>query len=186
MKATLKVTGTMVLTDDDLFTVLKDYAEGHRQELTPIILNYIKKMYGYTPTKVQYPPKEKGLQNIAVIIDSDVDEGAKPLGYFKPAKIVNSAEGFKRTWTGLYAAIGEVIDQQRSRKKKFIGWEDLRAELLDMEDDAQKKLFVKNGEELPLGVIKHRMAQSQIDRQSKGQPNLKGVKVDKRNQGLSF
>jgi hypothetical protein len=184
MKTTLKVSGTIELTDDDLFSVLKDYAIKNREILTSIINSYIKEKYGYTPAKIQYPTE--GLDRIAVIIDSTTDEGAKPLGTFKEPKAVNSAKGFKRTWSGLYAAIGEVIEHQKARKKKFISFEDLHAELLDMQDNKSNKLFVKNGVELPMSIVKHRTSQSQLDRQAGMQKNLKGVKVDKKNKGLSF
>lgn len=185
MKATLKISGTIELSNDDLFDILKDHALANRQALSPIISDHIFKKYGYRPVKIQYP--KEGLERIAVIIDSTTDQGARPLGIVKQTVTGKASnEGFTRTWTGLYSAVGEVLDTLRKRKKSFVSFDDLRAELLDMEDNKAKKLFVKNGEEIPMPVIKQRLAPSQIVRQSKSQPNLRGVKVDKKNQGLSF
>jgi hypothetical protein len=184
MKSTVRVSGTIELTDRDLLDILKDYAQKNRPELSAIISNYVREKHGYTPSEIRYPAE--GLERIEVIIDSNADEGARPLGIVKGTKTVNSAEGFKRTWTGLYSAIGDILDHQRARKKKFISFDDLRAELLEMKNNKKEKLFVRNGEEVPMSVIKHRMAQSQIDRQAARQSSLEGVKVDKKNQGLSL
>lgn len=184
MKTTLKITGTIELADQDLFAILKDHAIKNRHSLTPIINDFIKERYGYTPAKIQYPTE--GLDRIAVIINSTTDEGARPLGTTKATVVKESAEGFKRKWNGLYSAVGEIIDLQRTRRKKFISFEDIQAELLSMEDNRGNKLFVKEGVELPMAVIKQRLAPSQVVRQAKSQPNLRGVKVDKKNGGLSF
>lgn len=175
----------MELGDQDLFEILKEEAAKNRQLLTPLIINYIKNKFNYNPTKVQYP--EHGLDRIAVIIDGTIDEGATPIGTVKERIDRSSNAGFTRKWNGLYGAVGEILDTLRARKKRFISWEDLRAELLELESTTDgKKLFVFNGEEIPMDVIKQRCAPSQLVRQGKNQANLRGVKIDREKGGLSF
>jgi hypothetical protein len=184
MKATLKVQGTIELSDQDLFEVLKAEALKNRQVLTPIISNFIKMKYGYTPVKIQYPAE--GLEKIAAIIDSTTDEGATPIGVVKEKAERSSNAGYIRKWEGLYGSIGEIIDTLRARKKHSISWEDLRAELLDFQHKgSSRKMFIADGEEIPMEVIKQRCMPSQLARQKVKQPNLKGVKYDKET-GLSF
>lgn len=183
MKTTLRIQGAYELDNADIISILKD--PENRKTLTPMITNYIKSKYGYPPKSIQYP--KDGLDRVVAIIDHEVDGGAKPIGITKTTSGEKaSTEGHTKVWKGLYEGIGEVIDSQRKRKKDFISWEDLRAELLEMETDRGVKMFVKNGEELPMSIIKHRMAPSQIVRQAKNQANLRGVKPDKKNGGLKF
>src|SRR5688572_18998333 len=180
MKATFK--GTIELSDQDLFEILREDTVA-RKALTSLIMNYIKEKYGFEPKSIQYPAK--GLQKIAVIIDSTTDGGAIPIG--KP--LVKNGErksnaGFKRLWKGLYLSVGDVIADMRKRKKNFISFEDLHAELLDMQHPGKStKMFVKTIEgkkvELPIEVLRQRCAPSQLPRQAERQPELKGVKVDK-------
>lgn len=183
MKTTLKITGAYELDNKDIMAILLDTE--NRKSLTPMISQYIVKKYGYAPKSIQYP--KDGLDRVVCIIDHEVDGGAKPLGTVRGEQSDKaSTEGHTKVWRGLYEAIGEVIDAQRKRKKDFISWEDLRAELLEMETDRGQKLFIKDGQELPMGIIKHRMAPSQMVRQAKNQSNLRGIKQDKKNGGLKW
>lgn len=184
MKATLKVQGTMELGDQDLFDILKEEAAKNRQALTPLIVNYIKSKFNYSNVKVQYP--EVGLDKIAVIIDSVIDEGATPIGVVKDKIERASNKGFVRKWNGLYGSIGEVINTCRARKKRFISWEDLRAELLEFEDAKGKKMFIADGQEIPMDVIKQRCAPSQLARIKANIANFRGVKYEREKGGLSF
>jgi hypothetical protein len=185
MKATLKISGIIELSGEDLFGILKEYANNNRKELTPIIHNFIKEKYGYAPKNIQY--NKDNLDKVAVIIDSTTDEGATPIGKVTKSVEKVSNEGFTRKWNGLYSAVGEVLETLRKRKKNFISWEDLHAELLDMEsDNGKKKLFVIGQDKLPMSVLKHRMAPSQVVRQAKSTPALRGVMPDKKNGGLKF
>lgn len=169
VKTTLKTTG---------------FVEIDRVTLTQIIIPWIKDNLGFTATKVQY-----GDNKIVAVVESVTDGGAKPIGTevgVRERKKLTKYEGKTHKWEGLYSAIGEVIDEQRGRKKNFISYDDLLAELLDMENNRGDKLFVKGTEQLPMAVIRHRLAPSQIVRQAKNQPNLRGVQNDKKNKGLKF
>lgn len=105
---------------------------------------------------------------------------------YQPEQRSQSSET-ENSWPGLYAAIGEVIEAYRSKKKKFISYEALLTELQALEDNQGRKLFVKDsGAKLPMSILRHRLAPSQIIRQAKGQASLKNVKNDRRNGGLSL
>lgn len=185
MKETVKIQGQYELDKKDLHDILLSYATRNREELTKIIIAYFQEVYGYTQVRLQYPAD--GLDKIVAIINSSKDEGAKPIGTVKTLTGDKASnKGFTRTWNGLYREVGDIIDVLRKRKKSFVSYEDLLAELLDLEDNKGKKLFVKDGQELPMPVLKQRLAESQVKRQAKSQPNLRGVKVDKKNGGLSF
>lgn len=165
MKATLKVQGTIELSDEDLLDVVRT----NTKDLSPYITEYIKKTYRYTPTEIQ----QSGKKIIAII--NSTGEGSNFL--LKSQK----PKSFKRKWRGLYDAIATIVDSQRKRNKKFISLEDLHAELLEKKDDMGKKKFIQDGEELPMRVLKHRLNPSQIDRQAKRQKSLAGVRIDVHN-----
>ena len=167
VKTTLKTTG---------------FVEIDHPTLSQIIIPWIQENLGYTATKIQYGENKK----IVAIIESVVDGGAKPINVVKEVKKTTKYEGKTHKWEGLYSAIGEVVDEQRKRKKNFISYDDLLAEILEMEDNRGNKLFVKGDEQLPMAILRHRLAPSQIVRQAKNQPNLRGVENDKRNKGLKF
>lgn len=170
MKITTKTTGV---------------AEINRTELLDMIKFWMINNKGLTVTKVQYP---EGFDKIVAIVEGSVDQGAKPLGApVKPPKETTTYKGTTHKWEGLYAAIGEILDEQRKRKKSFISYDDLLAELHEMEDNRGNKLFVKaDGDRLPMAVLRHRLAPSQIVRQAKGQPNLRSVTNSKKDKGLKF
>lgn len=170
--------GLFELSSEDLVEVMK----AHLEKLGPkkvesIIKDYISDKYGYTPAKVDVP---KDFKRVVIHIDESL---GKDVPDSQKAK---RNIGFTRKWTGLYMEVGEIIDKLRKRRKNFVSYKDLRAELLEKKDKAGNKLFVKGGEEIPMSVVKQRLAQSQVDRQAIAQPNLKGIKVDRENQGLSF
>lgn len=160
------------------------------EELRPLIRQYILETY-----KLPISTVAIGDGKITVTIDETVGGGkgferlwempnAETLKRALAGEIKDLDQPSKRKWVGLYAAVGEVIDAQRKRKKKFISFEDLRAELLEKRDENGTNLFIKNGEALPMPVLKQRFAKSQIPRQAKTQPNLKGVQNN--GKGLSF
>ena len=170
MKTTLKTEG---------------FVEFDREDLTKIIFGWVKNELGYSPTKLQWP--KDGNKKVVVVIDSVTDQGAKPIGRDVPAPKQNSKyEGTTHKWEGLYGAIGEILDEQRKRKKSFISYTDLLAELHEMEDTQGKKMFVKGNDKLPMAILRHRLAPSQIVRQAKNQPNLRGVENSKKDKGLKF
>lgn len=162
------------------------------EELRPLIDRYVLEKHKVPVEKIEI---RNG--SVFALVDHELEEGApfdrvwetpdaETLRKARAGEITDPDQVFKRKWVGLYAAVGEVIDNQRKRKKKFISFEDLRAELLEMKDqNNNKKLFVKDGEELPMYVLKQRLAPSQIPRQAKTQPNLKGVQ-NRGKGGLSF
>lgn len=187
MKATINFKGQFEFDfDKDLPAILKEYfsVPDNRRELSLILNSYLMRVKGYMPKKIQYP--KEGVDKIVAIVDTQIDEGAKPLGVHKNGVEKVASTGFSRKWLGLYGAVGDILDSQRKRKKKFISFDDLLAELHGFEDEKGKKMFVKDGEELPMYVLKQRCAPSQIPRQAKGQPNLRGVVVDKKQGGLKF
>lgn len=170
MKTTLKTEG---------------FVEFDREDLTKIIFEWVRKELGYVPTKLQWP--KDGNKKAVVVIDSVTDQGAKPIGRDQaPPKETTEYEGKSHVWEGLYGSIGQIIDEQRKRKKTFISYTDLLAELHEVTDLKHKKMFVKGGVKLPMKVLRHRLAPSQIIRQAKNQPNLMGVENDKKNKGLKF
>lgn len=151
--------------------------------VSSILTSWIKDNYGYDTVKIQRSENGK----IVAIAESVVDGGAKPIGTVKPPKKETTKyEGTSHKWEGLYGAIGEIIDEQRKRKKNFISYDDLLAELHEIEDGQAKKMFVKGSEKLPMSIVRHRLAPSQIIRQAKNQPNLRGVQNSKKDKGLKF
>lgn len=161
------------------------------EELRPVIDKYVLEKHKLTVEKI-----EIGKGSILATVNHDLGQAPglerlwEPLDpeaikKIRSGKVTDPDQAFKRKWVGLYAAVGEVIDAQRKRKRKFISFEDLRAELLEMKDANNNKLFIKDGEELPMYVLKQRLAPSQIPRQAKTQPNLKGVQ-NKGKGGLSL
>ena len=153
------------------------------EELRPLIDKYVLEKH-----KLPVEQIEIGNGSILATVNHDIREAGsfeKLWNAKTPGEITDADQVFKRKWVGLYAAVGQVIDAQRKRKRKFISFEDLRAELLEMKDANNNKLFVKDGEELPMYVLKQRFAPSQIPRQAKTQPNLRGVH-NKGKGGLSF
>lgn len=178
-------TQTHKLMKPNIKTSLKTtgYVEIDRATLSQILIPWIKDNLGYTATKLQYSSDGN---KIVAVIESVVDGGAKPIGIVKEPRKTTKYEGANHKWEGLYGAVGEILDEQRKRKKTFISYDDLLAEMHEMEDNRGNKLFVKGGEELPMSVLRHRLAPSQLVRQSKGQPNLKGVENKKKDRGLKF
>jgi hypothetical protein len=189
MKTTLRTQGTVELSEKDLIEILKEDSAG-RKTFASMIIAWLRDKHGLDAKSVQWPNGD--VNRIAVIVDSTTDGGAtpfgKPIGENGPRK---SNAGFKRLWKGLYGAVGEVIIDMRKRKKNFISFEDLHAELLDMQHPGKStKMFVKQIEgkkhELPIEVVRQRCAPSQLPRQAQRQKELKGVTVDKKRDGLSF
>lgn len=168
VKTTLKTTG---------------FVEFDSTTLSTILTAWVKDNLGYNATKIQRSSDGK---KIVAVIDSVVDGGATPVGIVKEPKKTTSYEGGRHRWEGFYSSVGEIIEEQKKRKKAFISYDDLLAELHDMENARGEKLFVKEGEALPMAILRHRLAPSQIKRQAKGQPNLRGVENDKKNKGLKF
>lgn len=180
VKTTLNTTGTMEINAASLNTIVMDWVK----EETARKFNLPDK--DQVTVKLQWP--KDGEKRVTALLElSPIDEGAKPFGAPpKPPKKTTKYEGKRHKWEGLYSAIGEIIDEQRKRKKTFISYDDLLAELHEMEDGRGNKMFVKGGEELPMEIVRHRLAPSQIIRQAKNQPNLRGVENSKKDKGLKF
>jgi len=157
------------------------FVEIDHQLLSSILIPWIKENLNLTATKIQHSSDGK---KIVAVIESVVDGGARPVGIVKEPKKTTKYEGKSHKWEGFYASVGEVIDEQRGRGKKFISYTDLLEELYGMENNQGHKLFIKDGEKLPMSVLRHRLAPSQIVRQAKGQSNLRSVKNSKKDGGL--
>lgn len=180
MKATLKVEGFFELGAIDLLNILTEKLGNER---TSVIIEYVKKKSGHTPKKIQYPTDRAEDGKVVAIVDSTTDEGVTPIGkVVKEKSKPEEIDAGDRKYYGLYENIGEVITEQRKRKKDFISWEDLHAEISDIEDQKGNKKFPG----IPLEIIKHRLAPSQIKRAAKTQPALRGVKSGKGLGGLKI
>lgn len=140
-------------------------------DMRKIVDEWFQKHYGHSILGVEYDKKSGKL--VAMV----------EYEHEKPSEPPQDAN----RWPGLYAGIGEVIDSYRAKKKRFITYTELLDQLHLLEDNRGQKLFVKpDGTKLPMAIMRHRLAPSQLLRQGKGQTNLKNVKNDRRNGGLSF
>jgi len=171
-------------TDDELLTILKTVALANKSEFTKAVMDFYAGKYGIPPTKVSSMPD---LSRVSVHVKGEIDTGAKPVaGKVRQAVQRTETKGSSHVWKGFYEAVGAILDEQRGRGRTFISYDDLLAELHDFTDEKGNKMFEKNGELLPMKILRHRMAPSQVVRQAKGQPNLRGVENDKKNKGLKF
>ena len=179
VKTTLTTSGTVEIDSANLSNILIAWVQ---EEISRKLSLPNREVVS---VRLQWP--KDGSKRVVALFEAALDEGAKPFGAPpKPPKETKSYEGKSHKWEGFYSSVGEVLDEQRKRGKKFISYSDLLAELHDMQNNKGEKLFVKGGESLPMSVLRHRLAPSQIVRQSKGQPNLRSVKNDKKNGGLSI
>lgn len=150
-----------------------------QKDLMPIIGEYLKNHFNVHVKKLQY---EKFFDIIAIA--EDEEGGAKEIGAVEKEEKVErqTNEGFKRNWTGFYQAVREIIDYQSSKKKNFISYEDLYEELQSVPDERGKPRFVRNGVPIEMKRFKQYLSPSQISRQA----NMKGVKIDRNREGLTF
>lgn len=182
----IKGSGDFIIepNQDEMLAIFRNMALDNKAEFTKAIMDFYTEKYGLRPTKVNSLPD---LSRISVHIKVEIDTGAKPVGGTVRQPVERAeTKGSTHVWKGLYEAVGAILDEQRGRGKTFISYDDLLAELHDFTDDKGNKMFEKNGELLPMKILRHRLAPSQVVRQAKGQPNLRGVENDKKRKGLKF
>lgn len=153
----VKFSGKLEITGDDMRKIVDEWFQRH---------------YGHSVLDVEFDKKSGKL--LATV-------------EYEPPKAIETPSGLYNSWPGLYSGIGEVLDSYRAKRKRFIAYGELLSQLHSLQDIQGNKLFVKpDGAKLPMAILRHRLAPSQIVRQAKSQPNLKGVKNDRRNGGLAF
>ena len=179
VKTTFNAGGTVEIDSANLSNIIMAWVQDD------ISKKYNFPNKGAISVRLQWP--KDGAKRVVALFELTLDEGAKPFGAPpKEPKKTTTYEGKSHKWEGLYAAVGEILDEQRKRKKTFISYDDLLAEMHEMEDNRGHKLFVKGDEQLPMAVLRHRLAPSQLVRQSRGQANLRGVENSKKDKGLKF
>src|SRR5688500_14689366 len=105
-------------------------------DLKPIIDEYVQQRFGAPVSRIEFH-KGKLLAYIGDVVKEDAvkplvsaetkaTQKTKDTQKTKTDKAKKKAKtgGFKHQWSGLYGAIGKIIEKQRSRRKKFISFDD--------------------------------------------------------------
>jgi hypothetical protein len=143
-------------------------------DVNKIISEYLQRTEGVAVKSIKRDSNGK------VFVVGDLDESTpKQTRGLEEGKGANA--GYSRRWTGFYESIGMIFDQLRKKKKNFISYNDLYEELLDLEDDNGKKLFIRDKKPIEKDRFRQYISKSQIQRQALNQANLRNVKVGRKN-----
>lgn len=185
MKLTLRSTGPAELEDSDLGAALRYRASKNKKtnaELTRTITDYLVEVKGMKVLRIQ---KSTDLTQIVAEVEFSVNQGAKMFGSkVKDTPDRASNEGFSKTYKGFYKSVREILDEQKAKKKDYIGFDDLYEQLINETDAKGVKKFVRNGVPIEMSRFKQYLSASQLD--PKRNQMMKGVKHDKTGEGLNL
>src|SRR5687768_17535534 len=123
----LKIQGSIELSEKELETVIKQY---------------VLDTYRVPVANIEFR-KSKVIAHVDhEVLESEFKKSAAPPPAPRLQKVKQpKVGGSKHKWSGLYGSVVKIIEKQRARKKKFISFEDLLAELLELKDPGGNRLF---------------------------------------------
>lgn len=180
MKATLKVSGAIELSDQEIAQALK-ISFLKKIPLLEAVNSIVTAKFGYGCSRIQH---NDDLSIIVAIIDTTVDQGASLLGKVaKPIQERESNEGFVRKWLGFYQAAKDIFDEARAKRRHNMTFEEFYSKVLEYENDKGQKMFVK-GSPMEKWRVKQYMSASQLKPDKT--PLMKGIKLNKKTKEFEF
>lgn len=175
-RAKLTVQGAIELTESQLLKAFRLLVLKQSPDVTDAVTRVIQEEYDLTPSRIE---RDKELTKVVAFIDSPFDAiGAGAFAKHQP---------FTRRWKGFYNSAKDIFDELRKKNKHAISFQEFYDRVLQVQDPAGGKRFIKKDEEgKQVKIEEWRVKQYTSPSQLKKTPQMKGIKWDDKKKEFKF